>query len=291
MLLRDKVFEFSGPRPIYCCKMTNDGQLRVGALRGALVADSLALAPHWIYDPNEIQQRFGQVDGLLEPAEGGYHSGQPKGGQTHLGYQTIVLFEALRDGADFAERLREFWANSLSYQDHATKTFLAGGSDRSDEMAGASRLAAVIAAAPVGQTREAMREQVLVTHDESVVKAGLQLVSLAERLESGRGVREAVEEEFAGSEVLKQAIAVEGKEPAEALGALGRDCSLTSALPAVIYLLRRSKGYRETLVENVMAGGDSASRGLILGALLALSEGESAIPAQWSADLQYQING
>ena len=270
--------------------MTIDTQLRAVALQGALVADSLALAPHWIYNPDEIQQRFGRVDGLLEPAEGSYHFGQPKGGQTHLGHQAIVLFESLRDGADFSERLRGFWAKSSSYQDHATKVFLAKGSERSDEMAGASRLAAVVAAAPVGQMREAMREQVLIMHSEAVAEAGLQLVSLIERLANGAKLREAIEEEFAGSHALNQAIEAEGKEPAEALGILGRDCSLESALPAVIYFLRRSKSYQETLIENVMAGGDSASRGLILGALLAFSEGENSIPAQWQADLEYQIN-
>ena len=267
-----------------------DTHLRAAVLRGALVADSLALAPHWIYNPDEIQQRFGRVDGLLEPAEGSYHSSQPKGGQTHLGHQVIVLFESLRDGVDFSERLREFWPKSSSYQDHATKVFLAKGSERSDEMAGASRLAAVVAATPTEQMREAMREQVLITHSETVAETGLQLVSLIERIVNGAKLREAVEEEFAGSHALNQAIEAEGKEPAEALGILGRDCSQESALPAVIYFLRRSKSYQETLIENVMAGGDSASRGLILGALLALSEGENSIPAQWQTDLQYQIN-
>ena len=119
--------------------MTIDNQLRTITLRGALTADSLALAPHWIYNPSEIEQRFGKIDGLLEPAEGSYHAGQPKGGQTHLGYQTIVLFESLRDDSDFSERLREFWAKSSSYRDHATRAFLAKARERSHEMAGASR--------------------------------------------------------------------------------------------------------------------------------------------------------
>ena len=123
-----------------------------------------------------------------------------------------------------------------------------------------------------------------------VAEAGLKLISLSKRLADGADVKESVEEEFAGSNALKQAIEAEGKDPAEALAILGRDCSLESALPAVIYFLRRAKNYEETLIENVMAGGDSASRGLILGALLALSEGQNSIPAEWQADLQYQIN-
>ncbi|MCH6257629.1 ADP-ribosylglycohydrolase family protein [Puniceicoccaceae bacterium K14] len=270
--------------------MTIDNQLNTVSLLGALVADSLALAPHWIYDPSAIEKSFGKVNGLMKPADGTYHFGQPKGGQTHLGHQTIVLFESLRDNADFAERLREFWASSSSYRDHATKNFLEGGNERSDELAGASRLAAVIAAVPTDKIRDAMQAQVLVTHSEIVTKVGLQFVSLAERLANGDGTKEAVEKEFAGSHTLNQAIEVEGKEPSEALGILGRDCSLASALPAVIYFLRRAKNYEETLIENVMAGGDSASRGLILGALLAVSGGETSIPEEWRTDLQYQIN-
>ena len=269
--------------------MTIDEQLRTVVLQGSLIADSLAMTPHWIYDPSEIKQRFGRIDSLLEPVNS-YHSNQPKGGQTHLGHQTIVLFEALRDSVDFAEQLREFWAESSSYQDHSTKVFLEGGSDHSDEMAGASRFAAVFAAVPTDQMHDAMRDQVLVTHSEIVAKVGLQFISLMDRLVNGAKLLQAVEDEFAGSDWLRQAIEVEGKEPNEALAILGRDCSLMSALPSVIYLLRRSKGYKETLIENVMAGGDSASRGLILGALLALSDGEKSIPEQWQKDLQYQIN-
>lgn len=265
-------------------------QLQIVALRGALIADSLALAPHWIYDTAEIEQQFGRVEEMLEPTSKGYHAGQPKGGQTHLGHQTIVLFEALRDGASFEERLREFWANSSSYRDHATKTFLEKGGERSDEMAGASRLAAVIATVPAQQVRDTMKKQTLLTHSSAVAEAGLQLVSLIERITSGIELRKAVEEEFAGTSALNKAIEAEELEPTKALGALGRDCSLSSALPAVIYFLRRSKGYKETLIDNVMAGGDSASRGLILGLLLTLAEGGDAIPAQWQADLQYQIN-
>lgn len=270
--------------------MSNDGQSGKSALLGALVADSLALAPHWIYDPSQIEQRFGRVDGLLEPAEGSYHYGQPKGGQTHLGHQTIVLFESLNHKKDFAAQLREFWASSSSYLDHATKVFLEGGSELSDEMAGASRLGAIIAAVPLEEMENAMQEQVLVTHDKTVAETGVKLVSLCKRVKSGATLKEAVEEEFTGSGALNQALKVEDKEPTEAIGNLGRDCSLTSALPAVIYFLRRSKGYQETLIENVMAGGDSASRGLILGALLAFAGGEHSIPEQWKKDLQYQIN-
>ncbi|MGA2940205.1 MAG: ADP-ribosylglycohydrolase family protein, partial [Syntrophobacteraceae bacterium] len=38
---------------------------------------------------------------------------------------------------------------------------------------------------------------------------------------------------------------------------------------------------REALVENVMAGGDSAARGLVVGMILGAHLGFEAIPSEW----------
>lgn len=95
-------------------------------LQAALVADSVALAPHWIYDPGEIEAKFGVVEGPLKPLAGSYHQAQPLGGQTHYGHQTALLWETVEAGWSleaFRERLRAFWQTSTSYKDHATRAF------------------------------------------------------------------------------------------------------------------------------------------------------------------------
>ena len=66
-----------------------------GLLQGALAADALALAPHWIYDQDELARSFGRVTDLLAPPEGSYHVGKGRGAQTHYGDQTLVLMESL----------------------------------------------------------------------------------------------------------------------------------------------------------------------------------------------------
>ena len=38
-----------------------------GIVYGSLVADSLALGAHWIYDQEEIRAQFGRVTDLLAP--------------------------------------------------------------------------------------------------------------------------------------------------------------------------------------------------------------------------------
>ncbi|MEI9999768.1 MAG: ADP-ribosylglycohydrolase family protein [Verrucomicrobiota bacterium] len=102
-----------------------------GLLYGSLAADSLALAPHWIYDQGEIARRFGRPDELQPPHEDGYHFGKPEGAQTHYGDQTLVLMESLEACGgnfvveDFARRWRRFWETSKAYRDHATLDTLA----------------------------------------------------------------------------------------------------------------------------------------------------------------------
>ena len=63
-------------------------------------------------------------------------------------------------------------------------------------------------------------------------------------------------------------------------------CEIGAAFPAVIHLLARYEdNLKEALVENVMAGGDSAARGMVTGMILGAYLGMEAIPADWLADL------
>lgn len=260
-------------------------------LRAALVADSLAMTPHWIYDPDQILARFGVVDHLMVPPEGTYHHGQPLGGQTHLGHQTIVLARTLEDGWDrqrFEQNWRAFWADSSSYQDRATRSALEGNLGASDELGGASRIGAVIAA--IDDSTEAQRvaaEQAALTHNAEVAETAAQLTGLAYRLLDNQPLEAAVRQTFTNHDALRRAETVLKERPNEAVGALGRDCSLRSALPSVLYLLLTSTSLRQSLIDNVMAGGDSAARGLVLGSLLAASMGPEAIPRSWLDDMQW----
>ena len=260
--------------------------IRKELLLGALVADSLALTPHWIYDTQALKQRFGRVSGLLEPTENDYHFGQARGGQTHLGQQTIVLAQCLGAGRPFSEGLKDYWQDSTSYKDHATKSFLRGEGGHSTELAGASRSPAVLAfASSLEEALELSERQVRVTHNGDVAEAAARLTRLCFFHLSGE--TNAEERVFAGTPELKQAMDVLPLDPVPAIAKLGQSCSLSSALPSVLYFLLRAKDIRETLIDNVMVGGDSAARGLILGSLLVAKFGFDAVPKDWLTDLVY----
>jgi ADP-ribosylglycohydrolase len=76
------------------------------------------------------------------------------------------------------------------------------------------------------------------------------------------------------------------------VGKLGQSCSLANVVPAAIYLALRHEAkptYTEAIRENMLAGGDSNGRAMLLGALVAASTAGTAtapgagIPADWVA--------
>ena len=68
----------------------------------------------------------------------------------------------------------------------------------------------------------------------------------------------------------------------DAVAKLGPACSISSALPSVLYLaLKYENDIENAFIENAMAGGDNCARGLALGILLGAANGFSSIPRNW----------
>jgi ADP-ribosylglycohydrolase len=283
-----------------------------GLLYASLAADSLALAPHWIYDPSEIQSRFGRVEELHAPVEGDYHAGNPKGAHTHYGDQALILLESLDACGgnflieDFARRWQKSWTTSTAYRDKATKATLANleqglgftrAGSESDELGGAARIAPLLVALRTEEQPTiigAVRAQTALTHAAPEVIDAAEFIARTVFLLM-RGVTVTSALEMASSlayrrlrpqDYLAQAAQVRDLTTTEAVDRLGQSCPLPKALPSVFAILLRHGDNLETaLVENVTAGGDSAARGLVLGILLGAAHGVRAVPEKWTAPL------
>ena len=285
-----------------------------GLLEATLAADALALAPHWIYEQDELAKKFGRVTELLEPPPGSYHAGKRRGAQTHYGDQVLVLMESLEATGgnfvmeDFARRWREFWGVSKAYCDHATKETLAhlaagrgltqAGSG-STELGGPGRIAPLLVALRGEETPTiigAVRAQTALTHASPVALDAAELIALTVLLVN-RGVSiptalrtttsDVPYRALPAAEYFKRADAAAKLPVSEAVEELGQSCPLEKALPAVFAILLRHGDDLETaLIENVMAGGDSAARGLVLGTILGAAHGRRAIPERWMEPLR-----
>lgn len=283
-----------------------------GMVVASFVGDSLALGAHWIYDIHEIKQRFGRIETLLKPTRESYHPTKEEGEFTHYGDQTLVLLESVaeRRGFDldhFAGRWRHLFEGYQGYFDHATKgtlaNFAAGkgpqqsGSPSSD-LGGASRIAPIVYShwEDADALLAAAQAQTRMTHsNEAVVQAAEFFARVTLQVLGGKSPTEALEsvtsEMFPNggpvAEAVHRGLESVQMETEQAILKFGQSCDQRGGLPSVVHLLARYEGdLKEALVENVMAGGDSAARGLLVGMVLGAHLGMESIPPDWLTALK-----
>ncbi|MCB2145455.1 MAG: ADP-ribosylglycohydrolase family protein [Deltaproteobacteria bacterium] len=287
------------------------------AVLGAFVADALSLGVHWVYNTGVIEKKFGRVEQYHDPLTS-YHKGKKAGDFTHYGDQMLVLLESVISGGGFdahrfAERWRAFFADYDGYFDKATKATLenmdAGkgltdSASHSDDLAGASRLAALV---PVyhdnrEQLVRAAREQTAVTHnnDRVILSAEFFARSVLAVL-GGHPPREAMEAalktHFSDSPIaslVTMGLESRNRDTRETIAEFGQMCSVEAGLPGAVHLISRyADDFKTAMVENVMAGGDSSARGMMAGMVLGAAHGMAAIPTAWQAGMtaNQKING
>jgi ADP-ribosylglycohydrolase len=277
----------------------------------AFVADSLALGAHWIYDTIEIERRFGRVQNLLKPGKGSYHPTKDLGELTHYGDQTLVLLETLAEcsGFDleqFAGRWRAHFDDHHGYFDKATKATMknfsegarptASGSPSTD-LAGAARIAPLVYRyrnSPVELVIHA-RTQTAMTHNNPMVIAAADFFArVTHRVLTGidpqTAMTEITQDSFGGTPIeewVKSGLQSIDSGTREAIAGFGQSCDTRGAFPAAVHLIARHQGsLEEALIENVMAGGDSAARGMVAGMVLGAHLGPDSIPGAWLAALK-----
>jgi ADP-ribosylglycohydrolase len=275
-----------------------------GLLFGSFSADALSLGVHWIYDTNELAQKHGRVSEYKAPGADSYHPHKQAGHQGHVGDQSLCLLKFLVrekkwSPSGFMDDWLGIWPDYDDYIDGATKSTLANVQNRSDktqggsdsvEIAGPARIAPLVCHLASSTEEEVVRasvEQTILTHrspeaEESatfLAKAGYRLMRGASLLDTLN--------ETAPEWALKKANSVLSENAVDAIGKLGPACSISSALPSVLYLaLKYGDDIETAFIENAMAGGDNCARGLVLGMLLGASHGMASIPNYWVENLR-----
>jgi len=280
-------------------------------IRAAFAADSLALGAHWVYRPEVIEKKYGLLETLQKPMARSYHPTKEKGDFTHYGDQMLWLLQHLASektfelscfASDWQKRMQSY----DGYMDHATKDTLANlaagndpavaGSDM-DDFSGAARMAPLGAlyGDDLNQWVQTARAQTAMTHNYPLV------IEAAEFL-----ARTAYDVLGGNKPVAAMRAAIEGNSISEELGEMiqngmdsfkqdtgqviqdfGPACGIDGALPGMIHVIAKYEdNLKDALVANVMAGGDSAARGIGIGMVLGAHLGMSAIPRDWLEPLR-----
>ncbi len=274
----------------------------------SFAADSLALGAHWIYDTAVIDNDLGRVDSLRRPPPDSYHPTKEAGEFTHYGDQTLVLLSSIAEKRVFdLDRFARDWQALFDgysgYRDHATKetlkNFAAGktpdaAGSASTDLGGAVRIAplACLYRDSRDDLRAAARAQTAMTHRDPIVidSAGL-LADVLWRVLRGEKPTGALEAAAADRPTLKKAVEnglqSAGRPTRATIKGFGQMCETPAALPSVVHLVATYENDLKTaLVENVMAGGDSAARGMAVGMILGAHLGRGAIPDPWLQGLK-----
>jgi len=288
--------------------MTDKAQAMVLA---SFAADALALGVHWIYNTNVIDKKWGRVEEYITPERPTFHPTKKLGEFTHYGDQTLVLMQSVAassgfDISDFADKWQQFFKSYEGYIDGATKATIenikagkaptAAGSD-SDDLAGAARIAPLVYGYrnDLAKLLDGARAQTRLTHNhQAVIDSAAFFGSVAFDVLTGQRPLEAIERTLEGqfnrepySKWVADGINSAEKDTRQAMLDLGQMCEIQAAFPCVIHLIAKyENNLKEGLIENAMAGGDSAGRGLTVGMVLGAHLGIDAIPPKWLTDLK-----
>ncbi len=276
------------------------------AMWGALVADSLALGAHWIYDTGQIDDQIGRVDRLKDPPPNSFHPTKKKGEFTHYGDQVMVLLTSLAESGGFnleafARAWRAFFSAYDGYFDHATKetlkNFEAGrlpleaGSGSTDLSAAAriAPLACCYADDPQAFVAAA-RAQTAMTHNvpdgvDAAEFFARTLVAVLAGQPPGEALNAVRREHFDRPPFnawVEAGLDSAGEATRSAIQRFGQQCNIGAGFPGTVHLIAAYEDrFEDALVANVMAGGDSAARGLLAGTILGARAGIDGIPGHW----------
>lgn len=270
--------------------MTADNEKKTAMVFASLYGDAFALGPHWIYDQAMIRQNFGDIRGLTAPLPNSYHQSKNKGDFTHYGDQTLFFLKEImaKQGFDL-QTTKKNWSAYMDrytgYLDNASRKSLQNikeaGPDPvgapSHDLSAAGRIAPFIYYYDNAELLlQKVEEQTRMTHNnDEVVETALYFTRVCRQVLRGSQVKQTVQQQLdlvASKEVkelIHQGIQAAEKESTEALKDFGTTCSVAHSLPGTIQIiLHYHDDLPGALNANVMSGGDSAARGLIIGAVL-----------------------
>jgi ADP-ribosylglycohydrolase len=276
----------------------------------SFAADSLALGAHWVYDTKALETHLGRVDTLLKPQPNSFHATKNAGDFTHYGDQMFVLLESLaaRKGfssKDFSARWKTLFKDYNGYVDQATQDTLAGydsgkepdeAGSLSDDLAGAARIAPLVYCYSdhLENLLRAARAQTTMTHtDPLTVESAAFFAEVAFRVLGGmapvKAIRETAHESFEDSTLydwVSAALQTAGDDSVGTILKFGQSCHTGEAFPGVVHLIAKYESdLKEALIQSVMAGGDSAARGMMAGMVLGAHSGAGNLPREWTSAL------
>jgi len=298
---------------------------RIAAVMGALVADSAALGLHWLYDPERIAQ-LEKTKGLafLTPDVENYadvrgffaHENKKAGDSSAYGEICLLMLNHIATQGLF---------NRIAYQTEFRNLFGPGGaytgyidsptrqtllkliplipedfpeiSGANDDQFAALAAIPVVTATNVGSldTLLARIEKIvrITNHNDDAVAAAKYAAVVLTAVLDGIPVKTALTKAlpYAGEKLtplLNEALHANTLDSVKVAQRFGSACHVLEGIPVIAHIVQHATSYQEAVEANILAGGDSCGRAIMLGAIAAAhaeqqTETNASIPLSWLA--------
>lgn len=258
------------------------------AVLGALIQDKYALGLHWIYDTEKVKAYYRDDVNVFDVQKDSFHKTKSKGDFTHYGDILVHFMEYMNsteqlDVASYYEDFVAWMSEYQGYKDHATKMVVENFNDGNYKGSDSSELGGLVKISPILMKYAKQPDLAKLyaiaftkaTHDHPIpVTLATFFTDLVYNLQKDMIITQAIDEAMKSMpmmivDLFKKAKNVMELEPVEAIKELGQACPSEMAFPSVIYLLLKYQSDAESVFKaNVLAGGDSAARGIMLGMVL-----------------------
>ncbi len=273
---------------------------------GALVGDAASLGLHWLYDQPRIAELGGDSPEFRATTSQDFegvpsyfaHPLKKPGDQTQYGEQLLVLLRVLaQSGGTYSQKEYNagfaahfgYGGTYSGYIDRATRATLdnladgdldqPNGSD-DVQLPAIAKLPALIAA---GQEEHAMDAVRTTNVSDAAEMYGAVASAMLVSARNGGSATDIAEAAFSAADPriqarLEQARAATDRSNPDLTRELGMACELENGVPSVLHNLLTTGSYQEAIRANILSGGDSCGRAMLLGAIAGSLYG---VPEEW----------
>jgi len=260
-------------------------------VEAVFISDALSLGSHWVYDTGQIKENYTEVIKEYTAPMSKFHEEREAGDFTHYGEQAFALLKSISDHQGFdLKRFKDDWIeyleNNEMYMDHSMKDSLEK-LKASDTLIGADNveLGGIARSLPVfleeGITKKEFLDLVHLTHNgETVDQTAEYIFSVIQDILAGMDYKKALETHKDINQFIKNNFEKIGtkEQIVENADQRGQSCPIEKGLPIVLDVLWNADNLLEALTLNIKAAGDTASRAMVIAAVMAADRGLESIP-------------
>lgn len=265
----------------------------------SLVADAYSLGAHWIYDEKQLLEAPVDWERLNAPMAA-WHKGKKAGDFTHYGDQLLWLEEFLSGKTTFdSEAYGAFWFEKMQrydgYVDGASRTTMENmknntipSGSASTDLSVVGRIGPLLRVCATPESfYTSVAQFIALTHNSpKALMCGDFIARLLVMVLEKKPIKEAIihlkdgyPEEF--RQMIERGVDAQDKETLAAIRAFGPACAIDGGLSGVVHLLCKYDSFKEMVMHNAKAGGDSSARGMVAAMIFMANGAIGQIPPAW----------